>query len=272
MSILSALILGLIQGACEFIPVSSSAHICLFEAVTGYGPQLPGLDAVLHAGTLFAVLFAYRRELPGLFRACASLPRRIAGKNQLSRDERTVLFSLLCVVPVVVAAVCGGSELSDRVSSSPVAVGALLILNGAILLTGDSAKNGTLIAEDTRFYHALGVGLFQAVAVLPGISRSGATVTGGLLLGIRRDEAVRLSFICSVPAILGACVLKLPAAFRYADAGTVPAYLCGAAAAALSGFAAVKLIKTIGEKPTFKYFSIYCFAAGICAVLYGIRG
>ena len=274
MDVLSAIILGLIQGATEFIPVSSSAHLCAFRIIFGFDPgqTYPGLDTILHAGTLFAVLFAYRKELPGLGRAALTLPSVILKKKRPDRDGRTVLFAVTATVPIVAAVLLGLGGLSERISGSLSAIGALLMINGIMLLTGDGVRGASLTADDVKPRHAIGVGLFQAVAALPGISRSGATVTGGLLLGIRRDEAVRLSFICSIPAIFGACVLKFPDAVRSFTAGAAPVYAAGALSAAAAGFLAIKLIKFIGEKPVFKYFSIYCFAAGVFALLYGIRG
>ena len=279
MDIVSAVIFGIIQGATEFIPVSSSAHLALLHDFFGLIEQdaYPGFDVALHAGTLIAVLTAYRKDVPGLFAGLFTAPLKLL-KNRsspgiLSRDEKTACFAVIATLPAVAAALAGAGKLSDVIALYPAAIGALLILNGLILLIPDGYAGRGTGADGIKPYHALGVGLFQAAAVVPGLSRSGMTVTGGVLCGIELSEAVRLSFITSIPAVLGACVLKLPEAFASAPSPAGYAvYAAGFCASTAAGLLAIGLIRFISEKSRFRYFSIYCFAVGSYALYRGLHG
>ena len=270
MDILSAVILGIIQGATEFIPVSSSAHICLARAFFGLASPdcYPGLDVVLHAGTLFAVLFAYRRELPGLAKAAFTAPVKLIRRTPPGDDGYTVRFVFIATLPIVAAVLLGLNAPADRVSRSPFAVGCFLIMNGLLLLTAQKLyKSGKKVGE-TGVRHALGAGLFQAAAVFPGISRSGSMIAGGMLCGIEKNDAVRLSFLCSIPAVIGACVFKAPEILSLSPSLYMTAvFACGFASAALSGLLSIKLIKTVSGRSGPGHFSIYCFAIGAAAIV-----
>ena len=276
MDILSAVIFGIIQGAAEFLPVSSSAHLALCHSLLGLlTPDCyPGFDVFLHAGTLFAVILVYRKDLylvlKGLFTAPAKLIRGKFRLDCLGYGERTAVFVVAATLPAVTAALLGMEDISDTLSLYPAAVGVLLIINGVMLIVADFCKKQTATAETVKYRHALGMGLFQALATVPGISRSGATVTGGMLCGIKREDAVKLSFIMSVPAILGACVLKTPGLIRSGpDMQTLCVYGAGCAASAVFGLLSIKLLLFVSGKNKFRYFSFYCFAAGTFAIVCG---
>ena len=279
MDLLSALILGIVQGATEFLPVSSSAHLCLLHTLFGLSSpdKYPALDVMLHAGTLAAVIMAYRHEAGGLFTALFTAPvkliRRRGDLSALNTYERTVCFAVTATVPIIAFTLAGADKAADTVSRSPAAMGALLIINGFMLMTAEKVRAAELRTENIRMRHALFAGMFEAAAVFPGISRSGSMITGGMICGIERKEAVRLSFICSIPAVLGACVLKLPAAASSAFAPELfPVYAAGAVTAAISGMFAIKLIKTVTERFGNCWFSIYCFTVGSAAVIAGAGG
>ena len=279
MDILSAVLLGIIQGASEFLPVSSSAHLALCHSFFGMvSPDFyPGFDVMLHLATLLAVFFAYRRDMPQIIKGYFTFPYKLV-KNRFSLDsldvnERTAAFSALATVPAVIAALLGASELSDSLSYRPAAVGALLIINGILLLISDFCKEGKYTIYTVGYRHALAAGLFQALATVPGISRSGATVTASRLSGVLREDAVRLSFMMSVPAVLGAVVLKTPDLVRCQPTfDMITVYLCGCAAALAVGLCCIKFIIFISNKPRFKYFSVYCFILGAYAVYRGLCG
>lgn len=271
MDILSAVILGIIQGSTEFIPVSSSAHLYLAQTFFGLADsaKLPGLDAVLHAGTLFAVLFAYRSELSPLFGSLFTAPVKLLKRRgaEMNGSERTVCFAAFATLPIIAAALLGADGMADAVSRSPSAIGAALIVNGFVLMAAQRARPSGLTSEEVCPRHALCAGLFQAAAILPGISRSGSMTAGGVLSGVRRDEAVRLSFISSIPAVIGACVFRLPDMIGASpDAETLAVYAAGFAAAAVSGVFAIRLIKTVSGRSGPGCFSIYCFAAGAAVI------
>lgn len=277
MDILSAVILGIIQGAAEFLPVSSSAHLALCHAFFGVisPEEYPGFDVFLHLGTLISVCFAYRSDVPRLFKGYIKLPYKLIKARfrleNLDVSERTAAFTVFAVIPVVIAALCGADGLADTVAAYPALTGAALIINGFLLLLPDRT-NGKVTIPDVKYGHAFGAGLFQALAVIPGISRSGATVTGAALAGVKREDAVKLSFLCSIPAVIGACVLKLPGLLSvHFDIKTLSVYGVGALTAALCGFSAVKLIVFISGRRRFKYFSFYCFAVGLFSLIRGFN-
>lgn len=279
MDILSALLFGIIQGLTEFLPVSSSAHLALCHAFFVLVPaeNYPGFDVMLHLGTLIAVFIAYRADMPSVCKGYfTSLPKLF--KNRFSLDkleinERTAVFTVIVTVPAVIFALLGGSELSDNIAAYPGYIGALLIFNGVLLIITDLIKTEKYSVCDVKYRHALAAGLFEAVAILPGISRSGATVTAGRLCGIKRSDAVKLSFISSVPAILGAAVLKAPDMIRASlSFNSVLVYIAGGITAAVTGLCAIKLIKFISDRSKFRYFSYYCFALGAYAIYRTMKG
>ena len=279
MDILSAVIFGIIQGAAEFLPVSSSAHLALCHSLLGLiTPDCyPGFDVLLHLGTLAAVIIVYRKDLygilKGLFTAAEKLIKGRFNLDALEHNERLAVFAVAATLPTVAAALLGMDELSDTLALYPAAVGALLIINGVMLIIADLCKRQNVTAQTVKYRHAVGMGLFQALATVPGISRSGATVTGGMLCGIRREDAVKLSFIMSVPAILGACVLKAPELIRAKpDIYTLCVYGVGCAVSAIAGFLSIKLLVFVSGRSKFRYFSYYCFAAGAYAIYRGLRG
>lgn len=279
MDILSAVLFGIIQGAAEYLPVSSSAHLALCHSLLGLiTPDCyPGFDVLLHLGTLAAVFIVYGKDLCGIAKGLFTAPKKLL-KNRfrldaLENSERLAVFAVVATLPTVAAALLGMDDLSDTLALYPAAVGALLIINGVMLIIADLCKKQTVTAETVKYGHAAGMGLFQALATVPGISRSGATVTGGMLCGIKRQDAVKLSFIMSVPAILGACVLKAPELIRaQPDMQTLLVYGAGCAAAAVFGMFAIKLLVFVSGNSKFRYFSYYCFAIGAYAVFRGLNG
>ena len=277
MDILSAVILGIIQGAAEFLPVSSSAHLALGHSLFGLiSPDgYPGFDVLLHLGTLCAVVLIYGKDLWGILKGLFTAPKKLIKDkfrlDALLYNERLAVFAVIATLPTVIAALCGMDDLSDTLALYPAAVGALLIVNGIMLIIADFCNKQTVTADNVKYGHALGMGLFQALATVPGISRSGATVTGGMLYGIKREDAVKLSFIMSVPAILGACVLKAPELINAKpDLQTLAVYGAGCASAAVFGLFAIKLLVFVSGRSKFRYFSFYCFAVGAYAIYRGL--
>ncbi len=279
MDILSAVILGIIQGAAEFLPISSSAHLALCHSLLGLiSPDgYPGFDVLLHLGTLAAVFAVYKKDLHGVFKGLFSAPKKLIKGgfrlDALEYNERIAVFAVVATLPTVIAALCGMGKLSETLSLYPAAIGALLILNGVMLIIADLCKDQTVTSNTVKYRHALGMGLFQALATVPGISRSGATVTGGMLCGIKRADAVKLSFIMSVPAILGACVLKAPELISSRpDMQTLLVYGVGCIVSAAAGFLAIRLLVFVSGRSKLRYFSIYCFAVGAFAIYKGVAG
>ena len=277
LTLLESVFFGIIQGLTEFLPVSSSGHLAIFQNVLGMeDPEhLVAFNVLLHLGTLVAVFIMYWRDILPLIPAAFTMLGKMFKGNfkvkEYSYNERFVLLIIIATLPLFPAVLI--EDKLTFISGYLSIVGAILVLNGVILLYSDrlSSSNSLTISEATP-KKALFVGLFQAAAaLLPGLSRSGSTITGGLLSGFDRQSAVKFSFIMSLPAILGACVLKLPGLFSNTDStGQLLVYVVGAIVAAIVGLLAMKLLTYISKKSTFRGFAYYCFAAGIVAIVWDL--
>lgn len=264
MSLWFALLLGLVQGVAEFLPVSSSGHLALLQHF--FRSELPGesallFDVLLHLGTLGAVLAAYRRELGAMLRALP--PRPGAGEGGEGR-----LLGLLCLgsLPLVPAVLLKGRI--EGLFAKPLFIGCALLFTGCLLYLSGRVLPGGETEKTAKASRALGVGCAQALALLPGVSRSGSTIAAGLFLGFRRDFAVRFSFLLSVPAVLGAGALELRELARTGfDPSLLPPCALGASAAAVSGFFAIRLVQRLTEGGRSGLFAWYCWGAGALAIL-----
>jgi undecaprenyl-diphosphatase len=274
MSIFHSILYGIIQGLAEFLPISSSGHLAIVHSLLGdNGQENIAFDVLLHLGTLVAVCLVYRKDIGNLilsfFRLCSDL---FHGKHKLSQfdeGERFVIFVLLATLPLIPAAIL--DHYIEVLSGYLVVVGIILLLNAILLFLSDRFSTGSKGLEEMTGKDALIVGLSQMIAVLPGLSRSGTTITVGLTRGFDRSFAVRFSFILSIPAILGACVLKLPDFFQEAAAQgskQLLIYLCGALTAALVGIASMKFLQLLAKRAGFRFFSLYCAVVGLFAILW----
>ncbi len=273
MSIWEAIFYGIIQGLTEFLPVSSSGHLAMLQIIMGFGDGMDtvAFNVLLHLGTLVAVAIVYYKDIWGLvksfFTLCAKLFKGKFKLSEYSLHERLVIYIIIATLPLVPMMII--EDYLDMVSGYLVIVGALLIFNGLVLIISDKLSRGNRTLDEMKPKNAILIGLCQAFALLPGISRSGSTITGGLMNGLERPDAVRFSFLLSIPAILGASVLKLPAFFAdVPDGKTLAIYFVGAAVSAIVGVCAIKLLAYISKKSNFRIFSYYCFAVGTAAVIW----
>ncbi len=275
MSILFAMFYGLIQGLTEFLPVSSSAHLAILQNQFGLGLDLAdpiAFDVLLHLGTLLAVFIVYHRDIGSAAAGAVSLiarPFRRSRRTAAMNDgERMALLLLLATLPMAGALLIDGAL--DAIYQSTRLIGGVLIANGMFLLLSDRMARGVRTLPEARPRHALAVGFGQLCAVIPGLSRSGTTVTCGLFCGFSRPFAVKFSFLLSIPAILGANITKLPALLE-ARMGSVDLLACGAGAltALVCGILAMKLLTYVSKKEKFSPFGWYCIIVGLCAVLLG---
>lgn len=250
---LTAALWGLIQGLTEFLPVSSSGHLVLVPALLGIDEPSLAASAVLHLGTLLALLWYFRRELAGL----VIHPRA-------PENRRLWVFLAIGTVPAAVIGLTLRSPI-EVVFGEPWIVAVCLMVTGVILLVAHRLAPGTRIATDATPGDAVVVGMAQAFALLPGISRSGMTITGALAQGMSRTEAARLGFLLGVPAVLGAGGLELLELID--EGGFAPSLLVGTAVAAVSGYAAIAgLIRLIGRHGLLP-FALYCLGFGLLAYL-----
>jgi len=251
------LILGVVQGLTEFLPVSSSGHLVLAQRVFHLDPPGTLVEATLHLGTLIAVLLLFRRDIVQLLRGLF-----IRGKERMEVGRLVI-----ATVPIALVGFLLRTQI-EQAFSSVLLVGVCLLVTAGILFLADRASRSTR-RSSIRLFDALLIGFAQAAALLPGISRSGATIGAGLLLGVRGSQAARFSFLLAIPAILGAGGFRLytalgePAASEVAWGGL----LLGAVAAALIGALAIKWLLAVIARGRLKAFGIYCAAVGVVAIV-----
>ncbi|MBR5278698.1 MAG: undecaprenyl-diphosphate phosphatase [Clostridia bacterium] len=272
MNIFDAVFYGIVQGIAEFLPISSSGHLALMQNFFSKGESSNfAFNIALHFATLISVCIVYRKDVYAIIKGFFSLVKKLfTGKIKQSLNEGERLFLMLCIAtaPLVPVKLLGFDEYVEALTGISWVIGGLLIINGVMLFVSDRLKNSNLAVKDGGYLRPLGVGVVQAIiGVMPGISRSGSTIIGGRILGYSRESAVKFSFLMSIPAILGASVLKLPDMFSQ-GMGTdmIAPLLVGAAVAAVVGFFAIKLLQYLATK-NFTVFSVYCIAVGAIAIV-----
>ena len=272
MSLLSAILLGLVQGVTEFLPISSSGHLAIAEQLLSFtgASNVPGFfDVLLHLGTLFAVFVAYWQDIKDMVVEFFCGVRDIARHSTptpVPPARRMILLIILATLPLFV--ILPVKEKVEGLAGNLTFVALALIATGCLLYASDRVPKGRKTAKNATLIDALAVGIGQAIATCPGISRSGTTITVGCFMGFERSFAVRFSFLMSIPAILGANILSLKDALEgsiiWAD---VPVYLVGVVVAAASGYACICLLKMIAEKGRFGAFAYYCWAVGLVTLI-----
>jgi undecaprenyl-diphosphatase len=256
MSWWEALVLGVVQGATEFLPVSSSGHLVVFQTVLDITLEGILFEVVVHVATLVSILLVYRARITEIVRGAVSG----------SRDAWEYIG--LVVVATVPAVIVGGLFKSrvEALFDDPWVPGVALLVTGALLWTSRGAlKRAT--AERPVARVALLMGLAQAFALIPGISRSGSTVITGLWLGLEAKEAAAFSFLMAVPAIAGAMVLMLPDLGSGAGPGVLPLVL-GGIAAGVTGVLAIKTFVAMLERKSFFWFAPYCWSVGLLYLIF----
>lgn len=278
MTFLEALLLAVVQGATEFLPISSSGHLVLMQTFLGIDEPILFFDIVLHVGTLLAVVLFYRDSIAEIVRDTFAGLRAFA-KTRAFADlfagdgARVALLVVVATIPTGIVGLALEKLLDpddgSRIITAPVVCG-ILIVNGFILITHRWLNERTdveprgLSVWNLGIAAAIIIGLAQGVAVLPGISRSGSTITAALLLGAARTKAARFSFLLSIPAILGALVLKFDAeAVMGHGPGTLATYAVAAVLAAVVGYVCLRLLVLLLERAQFHHFAWYCWLLGI---------
>ena len=266
MNMYHALALGVIQGFTEFLPVSSSGHLVIFQHVFGMREPELFLDVCLHLGTLLAVCAFVRRELVQIFQSLVGLGRaeRPFSIQGFHRDPNLRLLFLVAIATGATTIIAlTFRHPFERLFESPQAVGVALMITGGLLLLSRFASAWKNDVGSVRVLDAVIIGIGQGLAVTPGISRSGTTITLGLLLKMNRELAARFSFLLFIPAILGAAILQFDS---HQLTGQPIPILIGTAAAAASGYLALKLLMNLVKKGHLWLFAPYCFAMGAFAL------
>jgi len=257
--------LALLQAVTEFLPVSSSGHLVLAQRLLGAGAEPDILfDVLLHIATTVAVLVYLRRDVLALLRGLVHPGR--AGDGPFAGFERKAVgLILLANVPTAMIGL-GIEKTLLQLVTRPEVVSVMLIVTGLFLWGERVGGAGRSLAE-MRPRDAIGIGLFQGIAVLPGISRSGATIIGGIVLGVERDLAARFSLLISIPAIAGAAILELSKATNVGTVRVGP-YLLGMVVAGLAGYLAIDVILRLVRQRRFHLFSYYLWPLGLLALLW----
>lgn len=269
MEYLYAVFMGLLQGVTEFLPVSSSGHLSLFQNF--FGGKAPDnlFNILLHFATLLAVCVVYRRDIVQMiaefFRGVAALFSRGGDKKDVPPARRLVLMVILGTVPLFL--VLPFKDHVETLGGNTLFIGCALLVTGLLLFASDrfsrdKKTEGTMTVAD-----ALVVGCAQALAVVPGLSRSGTTISAGVARGLERPFAVRYSFLLSLPAVLGATLLEvLDVVKEGIDAALIPQYVVGMAVAAVAGYFAIGLVNHLAHKGKFGGFAYYCWAVGALTI------
>jgi len=272
-----AIFLGFVQGVTEFLPVSSSGHLALFQSfgMEDHHDRHLFFDVLLHMGTLVAVFIVYRRDIVEMFRAVLSLFTGRGGREEhpVSPSKLRLAFMLaIATLPLVLG--LPFRHAIGALGNRTWFVGLMLLITGGILYFSDKLVQGRKTEKNMTVTNAAIVGLFQTMALFPGLSRSGLTITGGLMSGLDRGFAVRFSFLMSIPAILGANIISLFDALfsseNPVDWSLMPRYLVGVLVAGVTGYFAIHLVKLLVAKGSFGKFAYYCWFIGIIAIIVSI--
>lgn len=262
MSLIEAIILGIVQGLTEFLPVSSSGHLELSKAILGDN-SVPEesllMTVVLHAATALSTIVIFRKDIAEI----------LGGLFQFKNNEqfRYSVKIVLSMIPAAVVGVLFEDEIEQLFGGQILLVGLMLLITGTLLFLADRAKSTLRKVSNTN---AFVVGIAQAIAILPGISRSGATISTSVLLGIDRQKAARFSFLMVVPLILGKMAKDVLSGDLMQSQTDATLLIAGFIAAFISGLLACQWMIALVKKSQLKYFSFYCYIVGLAAIIYAI--
>lgn len=275
MNFLSSIFLGLVQGIAEFLPISSSGHLSLFQHFFGMSDPESSLffNVLLHLGTLIAIFVYYWKDIVALAKEFIHIIKNLFSKKEkgekpqrLSPKGRMIVMIIVATLPLFVV-----YPIKDKVESlysNTIFVGFALLVTGTLLFFSDRIAKGKKAARSTTMLDALLIGVGQAVAVVPGLSRSGTSISVGMMRGLKRKFAVRFSFLLSIPAVLGANIVSIGDAVKEGiDVSLLPAYIVGTIVAAVSGYFAIRLVNILADKGKFGNFAYYCWGIGAAAVV-----
>ena len=267
--------MGIVQGLAEFLPVSSSGHLAIAQNLMHLDTSTELLfDVLLHIGTLSAIFVVFFKDIVKLviefFGIIADFIRRFRDPDVIVLSSAYRRFVLLIIVSTIPTGILGyvGRDFVEYASTTLLIPGIGLIITSILLFICDRLGDGRKGIKKISYLNAFEIGMAQGIATIPGISRSGATITACLALGIKKETAVKYSFIMSIPAILGAAVLEIKGASG-ADlaVGTIIIYLVGMVVAGIVGYFAIRFMINVVRRRRYIYFSVYCLIIGIVAIV-----
>lgn len=265
--------LGLVQGIAEFLPISSSGHLSLLQNFFGLKSAEETnlfLDVLLHLGTLISVFIYYRHDLMDMIRefirGCGALVHPIEGEIHPPAARRMVLLIIVGTLPLFIVLPIKGYI--DNLYGNNWFIACALLATGFLLFFSDRIAHGKKTERSATLLDVVLIGCSQALATVPGLSRSGTTISAALLLGCRREFAVRFSFLLSIPAVIGANILTLVDAIQVGiDWKLMPAYLLGVMVSAVAGYFAIRLVNMLSNRGKFGNFAYYCWGVGLVALI-----
>ena len=268
MELWESFLLGLIQGITEFLPISSSGHLVLGQHFLGLEND-GGItfEIVVHFGSLVSIVLYYRSEVLQLVKSAFSLlknPSVLLRPSEMTTDQKVVGFILVSMIPALIVGLLLKSTI-ESAFESPVWVSTMLLVTGTLLLSTKFVKKGV---DGISLKHAVGMGIAQAVAILPGISRSGSTIAIGQHLGLSREECAKFSFLMVIPVIAGAMILELGELGSSGVSVDMAVLLTGFFTSAISGFFALSFLIHVIKKFGIQWFAIYCYALGLFSLWY----
>lgn len=277
MNYLSAAFLGLVQGVAEFLPISSSGHLSIFQNFLGLNQMADDghvfFDLLLHLATLLAVCVFYRRDIMDIITQGIAYIKNaghpVPGPKKRYPAVRLLVMMFFATLPLFLIL-----PIKDKVEAlynNTMFIGFALLFCGLMLYISDRLPRGAKSEKNMTIKDALIIGLFQAIATVPGVSRSGATITAGVGTGLDRQFAVKFAFLISIPAILGANILSVADAIDAGiEPGVMPMYLVGMLVAAVSGYLCLMLLRYISRKGRFGGFAFYCWIVGAATIILSI--
>lgn len=276
MTYLMSAIMGVIQGVAEFLPISSSGHLALFQAFFGMEDVESShmfFAVLLHFGTLISVCIVYRQDIVDmvreLFLGIGSLFSKKEKGGTPPPARRLVMLLVIATLPLFIMVFF--KDYIAVLFQSSIMVSIALLATGFLLFFSDRLPKGHKSAKNATVKDAVVVGVAQAIAVIPGLSRSGTTISVGMYQGFDRNFAVRFSFLLSLPAVLGANILELKDAIEVGfDFSLLPVYLVGVLIATVVGYFSIRLVKSMADKGKFGKFAYYCWAVGAISLIAGL--
>ena len=272
MSYLMSAVLGFVQGVAEFLPISSSGHLTLLQHFFGMEEPDNLFNILLHFATLMAVCVYYIQDVLEMivefFRGIAAVFSRNPSRGHPPEARRLVFLIIVGTLPLFVVLLV--KDYVEALGSNPVFVSCALLVTGCILFFSDRMSGGRKNARSATVKDVLLVGLAQGCATIPGLSRSGCTISAGMAVGFDRKFAVRYSFLMSLPAVLGATILEIKdvlGAEGGLPEGVLPKYLLGMVIAGVVGYFAIRLVNLLAAKGKFGAFAYYCWAAGLVSLV-----
>lgn len=275
MSIWTAALLGLVQGIAEFLPISSSGHLSIINNLFNLSEIQNGhllFDVLLHLATLISILIVYWQDIVLMVYELLGFVNLgpMAGQRQ-ARYPSARMFLMIVIATLPLFLILPIRKQLEVLYYRNIFIGIAIILTGCMLYVSDKMIPGKKTERSMTISDALIIGLCQCVATIPGLSRSGTTITAGIATGLRRDYAVKFSFLLSIPAVLGANILSIADAIKAGiDWASVPAYLIGMVVALLSGIISIHFLRYISAKGRFGGFAYYCWVVGVLAIIMSI--